>query len=157
MIRLGGPSPSRTMPHLAVSRAKSMCRTPTSPPSSWREKATSTARCGLPDSATQARASSTMARPALQSPPRMVVPSERRVSPSSCGWMSRPGSTVSRWADRSKGSPTPSSRATMLLYESCSTDRPRDARRALTSLSMASSSPLGLSILMRSMSVSVRR
>ena len=114
VMRLGGPSPSNTMPVLAVSRLKSMCRTPTSPPSSWRLKATSTARRGPPDSATQASASSTMASPALQSPPRMVVPSERRVSPSSCGLMPRPGSTVSRCADSNSGSPAPSSRATML-------------------------------------------
>ena len=114
VIRLGEPSPSRTMPVLAVSKLKSMWRAPTNPPSSCRLKATSTARWGPDDSAVQASASNTMASPALQSPPRIVVPSLRSVSPCNIGLMPRPGSTVSRWAESSSGSPTPSSRAMML-------------------------------------------
>jgi len=59
-----------------------------------------------------------MLTPALQSPARMVLPLERSTSPSSTGWMPRPGSTVSRWAERSTGSPTPASLAMTFLKES---------------------------------------
>ena len=50
--------------------------------------------------------------PALSSDPRMVSPALRTMPPSTTGSMPSPGCTVSKWADRAMGSPTPpSSRA----------------------------------------------
>ena len=118
---------------------------------------TSTGRWGAPASTTEVNASSTIATPALQSPPKMVEPSERRTSPSSWGLMPRPGSTVSRCADRITGSPCPSSRAMTLRKESWFTENPRSRSRDETSRSISSSSPVGLSILIRSINVSTSR
>ena len=115
MILLGGPSPSNTIPTLPAIMLKSRLWAPTKPPSSWRVKTISMARLPLFCSSADCKPSSIIATPALQSPPRMVLPSDRTIPSSTTGLMPRPGSTVSRWAERMNGLPTPSRLAITFL------------------------------------------
>ena len=67
-----------------------------SPGSSSRVRTTSTGMDGVPSSRIEVRVSRMIAKPALSSPPPMVVPSEAMRSPSTMGLMPLPGDTVSR-------------------------------------------------------------
>ena len=89
------------------------------------------------------------ATPALQSPPRMVVPSDTIRSPLTSGLMPRPGSTVSMWAESIRGS-APSSEAIRLPWASRSTVKPSVSRRPVKCRATSSSSSEGLSILTNS-------
>ena len=94
--------------------------------------------------------------PALQSPPNMVDPSDRTMSPSTWGLMLRPGSTVSMWAESIRGL-SPSSEAMRLPCASLATLKPSVSSRSVKCLATSSSSSDGLSILTSSQNVLTKR
>ena len=96
------------------------------------------------------------ATPALQSPPRMVVPSVWTSSPMMRGLMPRPGLTVSMCAESMRGS-EPSSEASRLPWASRLMMKPRSVRRRSRSWAISSSSPEGESICTMSQKVVMRR
>ena len=131
-----------------------MLTAPTSPISSPRLIATSIGRTAAASSMTDWMTSRMTAQPALLSAPRMVVPSVRITSPpSKTGLIPRPGSTVSMWAERRIGSPTPSRRPMTLPCASWEAASPSACSRPSSSRAIASSSPEGESIATRSRNV----
>src|SRR5687768_11011585 len=111
------PSQSRTRPVRARRRPTSKCLAPTSPSSSQIVSSTSMGPCGIRHSRNRRTASRMATMPDLSSPPSIVVPSERMMSPSTTGRMFSPGTTVSMCAHSRNGAisgAVPGKRASML-------------------------------------------
>ena len=113
-------------------------------------------------------ASKMMAMPDLSSPPRMVVPSEWMMDPSSTGLTPLPGTTVSMWAHNSRGGApaiVPGRVATILPLLlliprpawSCATEAPSSASCRLSTSATAASLPASLSIWTRPRKCSLMR